>query len=273
VPECPLVEEAAADRAADFFAYLDVAGAPRELVALGGTLDAATLTAAYRAGCFPWPATGPSEAALERDARRLVRRGEVPLLPGTDRGGLLMPWMSPHPRPVLLPDQVTVPRSLRKRLRHCGWETTMDHAFDEVIAGCADRNFTWITDQMQSAYRALHRTGVAHSLEVWSGDELIGGLYGVLTGRIFSGESMFHRVDDASKAAVVDLCQRCTEAGVVLIDTQDESNHMARLGQVLLHRDDYLDVLHHFRDEPVRLPADRRPAHRLGPPPPPASST
>ena len=254
----------AADRAADFFAHLDVAGARRELVALGGTLDVATLTAAYRAGCFPWPATGgPYEAALERDARRLVRRGEVPLLPGTDRSGLLMPWMSPHPRPVLLPDRVTVNRSLRKRLRHCGWEATMDHAFDAVIASCADRDSTWITDEMRSAYRALHRAGVAHSLEVWSGDELVGGLYGVLTGRIFSGESMFHRRPDASKAAVVDLCHRFVEAGVVLVDTQDESPHMARLGQVLVGRDDYVDVLHHFRDEPVDLPTDRRPVARL----------
>jgi len=271
VPECPLVEEAAADPAADFFAHLDVAGAPRELVALGGTLDVATLTAAYRNGCFPWPAAGPHERSLERDARRLVRRGEVPVVPGTDPSALLMPWMSPHPRPVLLPDRVTVPRSLRQRLRRCGWETTMDQAFDAVIAGCADRDLTWITPAMDAAYRALHRAGVAHSLEVWSGADLVGGLYGVLTGRVFSGESMFHRVPDASKAAVVDLCQRFTEAGVVLIDTQDESPHMARLGQIPIHRDDYLDVLHHFRDEPVRLPADRRPARRLvasGPPAP-----
>ncbi len=251
------------DRAAEFFARLDVADAPRELVALGGTLDVATLVAAYRSGCFPWPATGPYEARLERDARRLVRHKEVPLVPGTVPGRLLMPWMSPHPRPVLLPDQVAVNRSLRKRLRHCGWETTVDHAFDDVIAGCADRDSTWITDEMHAAYRALHRAGVAHSLEVWAGDELVGGLYGVLTGRVFSGESMFHRTADASKVGVVDLCQRFVEAGVVLVDTQDESDHMARLGQVLLHRDDYLDVLHHFRDEPVDLPADRRPVARL----------
>ena len=263
--QCPLVEEAAADRAAQFFEQLDVAGAPRELVALGGTLDVPTIVAAYRAGCFPWPATGPYEESLERDARRLVRRGEVPLVPGTDPTALLMPWMSPHPRPVLLPDRVRVNRSLRKRLRHCGWETTMDQAFDAVIAGCADREATWITPGMHAAYRALHRAGVAHSLEVWAGDELVGGLYGVLTGRIFSGESMFHRVSDASKAAVVDLCRRFVAAGVVLIDTEDESDHMARLGQVLIHRDDYLDVLHHFHDEPVELPGDRLPVGRCVP--------
>jgi leucyl/phenylalanyl-tRNA--protein transferase len=250
------------ESAAAFFERLDVADAPRELVALGGRLDGDTLLAAYRAGCFPWPATGPHEAPLDRDARELVRRGEVPLLPDTDLSAPFMPWMSPHPRPVLLPNRVVVPRSLRKRLRHCGWETTMDHAFDAVIAGCADRPQTWITAGMAAAYQALHRDGVAHSLEVWSGDELIGGLYGVLTGRIFAGESMFHRRPDASKVAVVDLCHRMVEAGVVLIDTQDESDHMARLGQVLLHRADYVDVVHQFRDEPVRLPGDRRPVAR-----------
>lgn len=259
----PAVEEAAGDRAADFFERLDVAGASRELVALGGTLNAETLVGAYRAGCFPWPATGPYEESLDRDARRLVRRGEVPLLPGTDPSGVLMPWMSPHPRPVLLPDQVVVSRSLRKRLRQCGWETTMDQAFDGVIAGCADRESTWITAGMQSAYRALHRAGVAHSLEVWSGDDLVGGLYGIQTGRVFAGESMFHRTADASKVAVVDLCQRCVEAGIVVIDTQDESPHMASLGQVLMYRDDYIDVLHHFRDEPADLPTERRPVARL----------
>ena len=252
------------EEGAAFFEALDVADAPRELVALGGRLEVDTLVAAYRAGCFPWPAAGgPYEARLERTARRMVRRGEVPLVPGTAGDDLLMPWMSPHPRPVLLPDRVTVHRSLRKRLRHCGWQTTMDHAFDDVIAGCADRDSTWITDGMQVAYRALHRAGVAHSLEVWSAGELVGGLYGVLTGRIFSGESMFYRTADASKAAVVDLCRRFVEAGVVVIDTQDESDHMARLGQVLVHRDDYLDVLHAFRDEPVDLPGDRRPVARL----------
>lgn len=250
------------ETAAAFFERLDVAGAPRELVALGGNLEVDTLLAAYRAGCFPWPASGP-EAPLDHTARGLVRRGEVPLLPGTDPGGPLMPWISPHPRPVLLPDGVMVPRSLRKRLRHCGWETTMDHCFDEVIVACADRPETWITPGMQDAYRALHRAGVAHSLEVWSGDQLIGGLYGVLTGRVFSGESMFHRVPDASKAAVVELCSRFREAGVVIIDTQDESDHMVRLGQVLIDRADYIDAVHYFRDEPVDLPADRRPVARL----------
>jgi leucyl/phenylalanyl-tRNA--protein transferase len=245
------------ESAGSFFESLDIAGAPRELVALGGNLDVETLLAAYRAGCFPWPATGAHEASLDHDARLLIRHGQVPLVPGTDESKPLMPWISPHPRPVLLPDRVVVPRSLRKRLRHCGWETTMNTAFDEVIAACAARPQTWITPEMMVAYRALHRAGYTHSLEVWSGGELIGGLYGILTGRIFSGESMFHRVTDASKVAVVDLCHRFREAAVFLIDTQDESQHMENLGQILVHRADYVDVLHHFRDEPAELSSAR----------------
>lgn len=251
------------ESAAAFFEKLDVAGAPRELVALGDNLDVDTLLAAYRGGCFPWPATGTYEDSLERDARRLVRDGQVPLVPGADPSKPLLPWISPHPRPVLLPDRVVISRSLRKRLRHCGWHTTMDTAFDEVIAACAAREQTWITAGMAAAYLALHRAGHAHSLEVWAGDDLVGGLYGIQTGRIFCGESMFHRANDASKVAVVDLCRRSCEAGVVLIDTQDESHHMAKLGQILVHREDYVDVLHQFRDEPVELPRGRRPVTRL----------
>jgi leucyl/phenylalanyl-tRNA--protein transferase len=246
-----------------FFAGLDIANAPRELVALGGRLDVETLVAAYRAGCFPWPSTGPYQRALERDARRLARRGEVPLMPGTDPGVPLMPWISPHPRAVLLPDQVVVSESLRRRLRRCGWESTMDSGFDEVLAACADRSETWITRAMQRAYGDLHRAGVAHSLEVWAGGQLVGGLYGVLTGRVFSGESMFHRASDASKVAVVDLCQRLVEAGVAVLDTQQESEHLQRLGQVVLHRDDYLELVRRLRDQRVVPPTDRRPVVRV----------
>ncbi|MWM01574.1 leucyl/phenylalanyl-tRNA--protein transferase, partial [Escherichia coli] len=146
-----------------------------------------------------------------------------------------VPWCSPEPRAVLLPDDLRVSRSLRKRLRDCGWHTTVDTAFEQVIAGCAAaREETWITGEMQAGYLALHREGGAHSLEVWDGDRLVGGLYGVLTGRVFSGESMFHAQTDASKAALVDLVDRMREGGVLLLDTQQETEHMTSLGQVLV---------------------------------------
>ena len=250
---------------ADPFAALDVAAAPRSLVALGGTLDAATLVSSYRAGCFPWPSSGEHEAALERQARRLVRRGMVPLLPGEDG---LVPWCSPDPRAVLLADEVVVRRSLRSRMRRCGWETTVDVAFDDVVEACADRGEgTWITGRMREAYGELHRSptqeGGAHSLEVWDGERLVGGLYGVLVGSVFCGESMFHRETDASKVALVDLCTRVLEAGFRLIDTQEETEHLAGLGQVLVRRADYLAVLATLRDRPAALPTDRRPVARL----------
>jgi leucyl/phenylalanyl-tRNA--protein transferase len=246
---------------ADAFAELDVAAAPRSLIALGGTLDAATLVSAYRAGCFPWPSSGEHEAALERQARRLVRRGLVPLLPGSDG---LVPWCSPDPRAVLLADQVVVHRSLRARLRRCGWEATVDAAFGEVVAACADRSEgTWITGRMQEAYGELHRAGGAHSVEVWDGERLVGGLYGVLVGSVFCGESMFHRATDASKVALVELCARAREAGFTLVDTQEETEHLASLGQVLVRRTDYLSVLASLRDRPAVLATDRRPVARL----------
>jgi leucyl/phenylalanyl-tRNA--protein transferase len=166
---------------------------------------------------------------------------------------------------VLLPTHVVVSRSLRRTLRRSGWTTTVDAAFDAVVDGCADRGAegTWITDRMREGYAALHRAGGAHSVEVWDGERLVGGLYGVLTGRVFSGESMFHAEPDASKVALVDLCARLLEAGVVLIDTQQPTEHLATMGQVVVRRDEYLHVLRQLRDEPTTMPTDRRPVDRL----------
>jgi leucyl/phenylalanyl-tRNA---protein transferase len=246
--------------AAAFFAELDVAGAPRELVALGGTLDPETLVAAYRSGCFPWPASGRGQAALDRTAKRLARRGAVPVLGGSSG---LVPWCSPDPRAVLLPDRLHVPRSLRQRLKRCGWEVTLDVAFGQVLEGCAAREETWITAAMRDAYTALHEIGGAHSVEVWSGDRLVGGLYGVLTGGVFSGESMFSVESDASKVALVDLCDRLVAADVRVLDTQEPSEHLAVLGQALVGRRDYVAVVAALRDRPAVLPYGRRAAAEL----------
>ena len=249
----------------DPFASLDVGATPRSLVALGGTLDAATLVSAYRSGCFPWPSAEQDEPALERQTRRLVRGRQVPVLPGPDAR---VPWCSPDPRAVLLPDEVVVRRSLRARLRSCGWTATVDAAFEQVVAGCAERDSTWITARMRAAYAELHRsppspsTG-AHSVEVWDGDDLVGGLYGVRVGQVFCGESMFHRATDASKVALVELCARLREAGVRLVDVQEETPHLASLGQVLVRRGDYLAVLAALRDAPAAMATERRPVAGL----------
>jgi len=248
------------------FDQLDVAGAPRELVAIGGELSPENLRAAYRNGVFPWPAGVEDEARHDRALRRLARRGEVPLLPGTPPGPLV-PWVSPHPRAVVVTAEARAPRSLRQLLRRVGWETTLNQDFPRVIAACAasrpGRDSTWITPRMTAAYTALHREGGAHSVEVWDGDRLVGGLYGVLTGRVFSGESMFHRETDASKVALVDLCDRLLEVGVALVDTQQPTEHLAAMGQVLVHRHEYLQVLAGLRDDVVVLATDRRPVDRL----------
>jgi leucyl/phenylalanyl-tRNA--protein transferase len=246
------------------FDELDVAAAPRELIAVGGVIDPPTLRAAYRNGVFPWPPSADQAAAHERSLQRLVRRNEVPVLPGTPPGRLV-PWVSPHPRAVLVAHQVHTPRSVRQLIGRCGWETTVDAAFAEVLDRCADRpEGTWITPQMRAGYVALHREGGAHSVEVWEGDELVGGLYGVLSGRVFSGESMWHARSGASKVALVDLCQRLAEAGVALLDTQQESEHLMAMGQVLVGRPDYVMAVRSLSGERVALPSDRRRAGEHG---------
>ncbi|MDX6214479.1 MAG: leucyl/phenylalanyl-tRNA---protein transferase [Frankiales bacterium] len=239
------------------FDVMDVAAQPRELVALGGRLDPETLRAAYRNGVFPWPAGLEDERRQDRSLRRLARRGEVPLLPGTPEGPLV-PWVSPHPRAVVATRTVRVPRSLRQLIGRTGWETTLDADFEHVIAACADRESTWITPGMIAGYTALHREGGAHSIEVWQGRRLVGGLYGVLSGRVFSGESMFFVESGASKAAVVDLCRRLAEVDVPILDTQQESEHLRVMGQVLVHRTEYVTVARSLQGPSPALPTERR---------------
>ena len=246
----------------DLFDELDVGAAPRELVALGGVIDPATLRAAYRNGVFPWPPSEADAAQHDRVVRRLARRGEVPLLPGTPDGPLV-PWVSPQPRAVLLTHQVHLPRTVRQLLRRSGWQTTVDTCFDDVVARCADRpDGSWITPAMRRGYGALHREGGAHSVEVWDGHRLVGGLYGVLSGRVFSGESMFFVESGASKVAVVDLCARLAEAGVPLLDTQQESEHLRPMGQLLVARDDYVALVRSLQGAQAELPAERRDVYR-----------
>jgi leucyl/phenylalanyl-tRNA---protein transferase len=209
------------------------------LVGFGADLEPETLLHAYRQGIFPWPHPG------------------VPL-----------PWFSPDPRGVIWPDCLRVSRSLRQRLRSSGWETTVDRAFEAVVGACAERprsEGTWIVPEMRAAYLRLHRLGHAHSLEVWRGAELVGGLYGVSVGAVFTGESMFHRATDASKVALVDLVDRLAEAGGRLIDVQLVTDHLASLGARPMPRSDYLRLLGGARDAAVRLATDRRPVARLAP--------
>ena len=207
------------------------------MVGFGADLKPATLVDAYRRGIFPWP-----------------------------HPGVALPWFSPDPRAILPLDGLRVSRSLRQRLRRSGWYTTVDGAFDAVIAACANRpagEGTWIRRDMQHAYTRLWHLGWAHSLEVWDGDHLVGGLYGVAVGGCFTGESMFHRVTDASKVALADLVARWHEAGGLLLDIQLPTEHLTRLGAVEVRREEFLLELAAVRDVHTPVVLDRLPVNRL----------
>jgi leucyl/phenylalanyl-tRNA--protein transferase len=207
------------------------------VVGFGADLKPATLVDAYRRGIFPWP-----------------------------HPGVAVPWFSPDPRAVLPLDGLRISRSLRQRLRRCGWSTTVDRDFEAVVDACARRpggEGTWIGRDMGQAYARLARLGWAHSLEVWDGDALVGGLYGVAVGGCFTGESMFHRTTDASKVALVDLVARWAEAGGAFVDVQLPTAHLTSLGAVDVARRDFLARLQEVRDRHVPFVVDRLPAARL----------
>ncbi|MEX2328474.1 MAG: leucyl/phenylalanyl-tRNA--protein transferase [Nitriliruptoraceae bacterium] len=207
------------------------------VVGIGADLAPGTLVDAYRRGIFPWPHRGMS-----------------------------LPWFSPDPRAIVPLDGVHVSRSMRRRLRTCGWHTTMDVAFDEVVRACADRrgaDGTWITSEMVHAYLQLHHLGWAHSLEVWDRDRLVGGIYGVQVGAAFTGESMFHRTADASKVALVDLVARMREAGGLLFDVQLMTEHLRSMGAVEVRRAAFLQALGGCVDLDVEFDAAARSVARL----------
>ncbi len=183
------------------------------LVGVGGDLGPRRLLEAYRRGIFPW-----------YDA-------QTPIL-----------WWSPDPRAVFELDGLHVSRRLARTVRSGKFTVTVDRDFAGVIRGCADRPEpgVWITPEMIEAYERLHRLGHAHSVEVWHGGELAGGLYGVAVGGLFAGESMFTRVRDASKVALVHVMGRLRERGYRLFDVQFLNDHTASLGAVEIPRREYL---------------------------------
>lgn len=194
---------------------------PNGLLAAGGALTADWLETAYRHGIFPWFEEGQ------------------PIL-----------WWTPDPRLVLWPEQLHLSRSLRKSLRQTACHFSMDTAFAEVMTACAeprdDYGGTWITLDMQQAYEELHQRGLAHSLEVWDGKELVGGLYGIAIGRAFFGESMFSRQTDASKMALARLVKQLQRWGFELIDCQVSSQHLLSLGAQEVSRELFEGKLAHL---------------------------
>jgi len=177
------------------------------LLAVGGRLEPEWLLTAYRAGIFPWPSS------------------EVePML-----------WFAPDPRCVLDPAQVHVSRRLERVLRQGRFEIRVDFDFEAVMRACGaeprpDQEGTWISEAMIQAYVRLHELGYAHCVETWLGGERVGGIYGVALGGAFFGESMYHRVTDASKVALVELCRRLDAWGYRLLDCQVQTDHLLRMG-------------------------------------------
>src|SRR5690606_17093617 len=189
---------------------------PDGLLAVGGDLRTERLLAAYRQGIFPWFSD------------------DTPIL-----------WYAPHERFVLFPEELKISKSMRKVCRSGMFEVTHNQAFGSVIAHCANhtrpgQDGTWITREMQEAYITLHQLGRAHSVEVWYADQLAGGLYGVAVGQVFCGESMFSLRANASKTALIALCET---ARYRLIDCQVYTDHLASLGARMIARETYLHFL------------------------------
>lgn len=198
------------------------------LLAVGGDLSNERLLLAYQNGIFPWFSD------------------DEPII-----------WWSPDPRLVLYPDEIKISRSLKKTIRQKKFTITMDTSFDDVINACANvrimnQNETWITDNMISAYRSLHKSGFAHSVEAWHHGQLAGGLYGVSLGRCFFGESMFTIVDNASKVAFVYLVEFLKSMSIDLIDCQVTTDHMIQFGAREIDRSCFLNELRHSLNSPTK---------------------
>jgi leucyl/phenylalanyl-tRNA--protein transferase len=201
---------------------------PNGLVAYMGNLDVETLLQAYKKGIFPW---------YEEKLQPIV-------------------WWSPNPRAVIFPDSIRISRSLKKAIRNQPWEIRINTQFESVINYCKnlrenEKKGTWINSNIQNSFIDLHFSGFAHSLEVWLNNNLVGGLYGVVIGDVFCGESMFSLKSNASKIALVQLAlllKKYTKNG--LIDCQIENEHLTSMGSENISRKDFLSHLKNSDDKP-----------------------
>ena len=194
------------------------------VLAVGGELSVERLLLAYRNGIFPW-----------------YEHGEEII------------WWSPDPRMVLYPSRMKVSKSMRKIIRQNLYKVTFDKAFAEVIDNCKtinrkDQGGTWITSEMRNAYLNLHTKGIAHSVEVWDNNKLVGGLYGVNVGKVFCGESMFSKKSNTSKLAFISLVNMLSEQDYHMVDCQLYTEHLASLGAEEITRDIFLSELYEHRD-------------------------
>ena len=189
------------------------------LLAIGGDLSAERLLLAYKSGIFPW------------------YNEDEPII-----------WYSPDPRMVLFPKNLKISKSMKQIIRKNQFRATFNQNFPEVISNCKNsyregQGGTWITDEMEQAYINLHHLGVAKSVEVWEGNELVGGLYGIDLGHVFCGESMFSKVSNASKFAFIYMVQKLEKEHYKLIDCQVYNEHLASLGADEISRETFLSYL------------------------------
>ena len=178
----------------------------------------------------------------EIDPEFLLKAYQLGVFPMAMHDGEIS-WFSPDPRGVIPLDTFHIPHGLKRALRKKPYEIRFDTAFREVMAGCADRDSTWIDDTITASYCELHETGFAHSVEAWKDGELVGGLYGVSICGAFFGESMFSRATDASKIGLVHLVERLNERGFLLLDTQWSTPHLEQFGCEEIPRSRYLKML------------------------------
>lgn len=198
------------------------------LLAVDGGLSPEWLLAAYRQGIFPW--FNPDEPVL---------------------------WWSPNPRFVLFPDRLKISKTMKQLIRRKSFEVTFDLAFEEVIKGCKEiyrpgQGGTWITEELMEAFIELHKMGFVHSVEVWQGDDLVGGLYGGLLGNCFFGESMFAKVSNASKYGFIILVKNLREHGCEIIDCQVYTKHLESLGAEMIDRPQFLEIIDRNQHAPMK---------------------
>ncbi|MFZ9660712.1 MAG: leucyl/phenylalanyl-tRNA--protein transferase [Chitinophagaceae bacterium] len=188
------------------------------LLAIGGDLSPDRIKLAYSKGIFPWFS------------------GEIP------------EWWSPDPRFVLYPDELIVSKSMKQLLKRNAFDFTINNAFEDVINACSKiqrrgQSGTWITKAMQKSYLSLHKDGVAISAETWKDNQLVGGLYGILSGKVFCGESMFSKESNSSKYAFIRFVEYLKSIGVILIDCQVHTEHLESLGARMITRKEFLKYL------------------------------
>ncbi|MEM6699413.1 MAG: leucyl/phenylalanyl-tRNA--protein transferase [Bacteroidota bacterium] len=197
------------------------------ILAIGGDLSPTRLLVAYEMGIFPW------------------FNPEDPII-----------WWSPDPRFVLFPDELKISKSMRPYFNKPRFQITADQRFEQVMRNCqtarrkGQRGGTWITEEMIQGYCQLHKRGFAHSVEIWENEKLVGGLYGINLGKCFFGESMFTKVNNASKFGFISLVKKLQERDYVLIDCQQPTNHLGRMGARSIRRFEFLEILEKNRPTP-----------------------